>query len=73
MGKEKIVFENGAIIRVGTKIQFEDWGEIKTDDTFIGQNQTFKVDFEDNINNSLPGTLGEGKNFIVKGCDENEK
>lgn len=30
MGKEKIVFENGAIIRVGTKIQFEDWGEIKT-------------------------------------------
>ncbi|WP_283697436.1 hypothetical protein [Clostridium perfringens] len=30
MKKEKIIFENGAIIRVGTKIQFEDWGEIKT-------------------------------------------
>ncbi|MDU7067198.1 MAG: hypothetical protein E6343_04395 [Clostridium perfringens] len=29
MGKEKIVFENGAIIRVGTKIQFEDWEEVK--------------------------------------------
>lgn len=29
MGKEKIIFENGAIIRVGTKIQFEDWGEVK--------------------------------------------
>ncbi|MDM0612762.1 hypothetical protein QTH09_17265 [Clostridium perfringens] len=26
-----------------------------------------------NINNPLPGTLGEGKNFIIKGCDENEK
>lgn len=47
--------------------------EIKTDDTFIGQNPTFKVDFEDNIDNPLPGTLGEGKNFIIKGCDENEK
>ena len=36
---------------------------------FIGQEPTLEIDFETNINNPLPGTLGEGKNFVVKGCD----
>lgn len=44
-------------------------GSVKIDDTFIGQNPTLKVDLEANINNPLPGTLGEGKNFVVKGSD----
>ncbi|WP_416188246.1 hypothetical protein [Clostridium perfringens] len=39
---------------------------IKTDDTFIGQNPTLKVDLEDNINNPLPGTLGDGKKLCTK-------
>ncbi|WP_148589021.1 ATP-binding protein [Clostridium perfringens] len=46
---------------------------IKVEGVFIGKEPTFKIDFENDINNSLPGTLGDGKNFIVKGCDENEK
>lgn len=38
-----------------------------------GKEPTFKIDFETDINTTLPGTFGEGKHFIVKGCDENEK
>ncbi|MDM0612932.1 ATP-binding protein, partial [Clostridium perfringens] len=34
---------------------------IKVDGVFIGKESTFKIDFEDNIDNPLPGTLGEGK------------
>ena len=35
-----------------------------------GKEQTFKIDFETDINTILPGTLGDGKNFVLKDRSE---
>ncbi len=35
-----------------------------------GKEPTFKIDFETDINNILPGTLGDGKNFVLKDRSE---
>ncbi|BDU86839.1 FtsK/SpoIIIE domain-containing protein [Clostridium perfringens] len=68
------------LMKINNEIEFfeayrfdEEKQLIKVEGVFIGKEPTFKIDFENDINNSLPGTLGDGKNFIVKGCDENEK
>lgn len=39
---------------------------IKVADLFIGQEPTLEIDFETNINNPLPGTLGDGKKLCTK-------
>ena len=39
---------------------------IKVADVFIGQEPTLEIDFETNINNPLPGTLGDGKKLCTK-------
>lgn len=35
-----------------------------------GKEQIFKIDFETDINTILPGTLGDGKNFVLKDRSE---
>ncbi|MGU8435195.1 FtsK/SpoIIIE domain-containing protein [Clostridium perfringens] len=35
-----------------------------------GKEPTFKIDFETDINTILPGTLGDGKNFVLKDRSE---